>query len=162
MIGINLFCGGMLGIFFLNYLSQGRVYRLLEFDSEKIMEGHQYYRLITFGLLHGGLVHLIGNLLVIWNILSPFFQHKLSFPMFLIIFVISTVVTGVALLLRYSGKTFTFVGSSVGFYAFFGLMFVYYWNQGGEVFLSTLSQGPFYSNGLIWSMIVFFLGSLVT
>ena len=120
MIGINLFCGGMLGIFFLNYLSQGRVYRLLEFDSEKIMEGHQYYRLITFGLLHGGLVHLIGNLLVIWNILSPFFQHKLSFPMFLIIFVISTVVTGVALLLRYSGRTFTFVGSSVGFYALFG------------------------------------------
>ena len=48
MIGINLFCGGMLGIFFLNYLSQGRVYRLLEFNSEKIVEGHQYYRLVTF------------------------------------------------------------------------------------------------------------------
>lgn len=115
----------MITIYCLNIFTKGRIDTLFELNSDKILKQHQLYRLVTFGFLHGGLFHLVGNILIIRNVIYPFFQDKFSFSSFLGIFVMSTFITGMALITYYSKNSFTFVGSSVGFYAFFGLMLVF-------------------------------------
>lgn len=159
---INCFIIGMIAIYCLNVFTKGRIDTLFELDSDKILKQHQIYRLVTFGFLHGGIIHLIGNLLIIRNIVYPFFQNKLFFSSFLGIFVMTTFITGIALITYYSKNFFTFVGSSVGFYAFLGLMLVFYINKGWDYFNLSIGQQPFYNNGLIWAIVIFFLGSFIT
>lgn len=152
----------MIFLYIFNSLTKGTIYSLLEFDSNKIIKDHQYYRLLSFGFLHGNLVHLIGNILILNNIIYPFFQTKLSFSSFIGIFLLSSFITGIALILYYSKNSFTFVGSSVGFYSFFGFMFIYFFNHGWSFFIETISHQPFYTNGLLWAIFVFILGNIIT
>lgn len=158
----NIFLLLMIFLYILNISTKGTVYSLFEFDSNKIINDHQYYRLLSFGFLHGSLFHLIGNILVLKNIIYPFFQSKVSFPFFIGIFLLSSFITGIALIFYYFKNSFTFVGSSVGFYSFFWLMFVYYFNHGWSFFIDTISRQPFYNNGLLWAIFVFILGSVIT
>jgi len=159
---LNIFLLIMIALYFLNISTKGSIYTLFELDSYKIIKEHQYYRLLSFGFLHGSLIHLVLNILIIKNIIYPFFQNKISFSAFVYIFIFSAAITGIALILYYSKTPFTFVGSSVGFYSFFGLMLVYYINSGWTVFINSISQQPIYNNGLVWAILVFILGSVVT
>ncbi|MGX6970384.1 rhomboid family intramembrane serine protease [Vagococcus bubulae] len=159
---INSFVFTMIIIYYLNIFTKGRVDTLFELDSDKILKQHQIYRLVTFSFLHGGLLHLVGNILIIRNVIYPFFQDKFSFSAFLGVFILSTIMTGIALISYYSKNAFTFVGSSVGFYAFFGLMVIFYINKGWDYFSLAITQQPIYNNGLVWSIVIFFLGSFIT
>ena len=159
---INLFVLLLVLIYFFNNQTDGKINSILELDTEKIKKKHQYYRLVTFGFCHGSLFHLVANLLIIRNILFPFFQMTLSIWQFLLIFMLSSVVTGIGLLVYYRKEEFIFVGSSVGFYSFFGLILVYYVQEGWQVFLSSISLAPFYNNLLVWAIFVFILGNVLT
>jgi len=159
---LNIFLLIMISLFVINIFTKGTLYSLLELDSDKIIKNHQYYRLLSFGFLHGNLIHLILNILILRNIIYPFFENKIKFSIFVIIFILSAIVTGITLIFYYSNTSFTFVGSSVGFYSFFGLMLVYYVNNGWSVFVKTISHQPLYNNGLIWAILVFILGNIVT
>ena len=152
----------MVGLYLLNLVSSGQINSVLSLNSDKIITGNQYFRLLTFAFLHGSLLHLAGNLLIINNIIYPFFQHKLSPTFMLVTFCISTITTGTLLLVYYTKVPFTFVGSSAGFYAFFGLMIIYYLRSGWATFISDLSYQPIYNNLLVWAILVFFLGSIIT
>lgn len=159
---INLMLILLIVIYYLNFRSKGTLNHLLELDSKRIRNKKEYYRLLTFGFCHGNLFHLIVNILVIRNILAPFFQDKLSTIEFLLLFIFSAMLTGGIQLLFYRKDEFTFVGSSVGFYSFFGLMAVYYSQQGWQKFISDLNQQPFFNNLLIWAILAFVLGNIVT
>ena len=152
----------MVGLYLLNLVSSGQINLALSLNTDKIITGHQYFRLLSFAFLHGSLLHLAGNLLIITNIIYPFFKHKLSPTFMLITFCISTITTGTLLLVCYAKVPFTFVGSSAGFYAFFGLMIIYYLRSGWSTFISDLSYQPIYNNLLVWAIFVFFIGSIIT
>lgn len=159
---VDLFLVIMVLVFLLNYITKGELNKQLELDSNKIRYTHQYYRVVTYAFCHGSWFHLIANFLIIRNVIGPFFQDKLSSGTFVYVFLISSIFTGIMLLIHYSDTPFTFVGSSVGFYSFFGLMVVYYICKGWRVFLSSLSQQPFYNNLLLWAILIFFLGNFIT
>lgn len=159
---LNIFLILMIGIYVINHLTKGLVLSLFELDSNKIRNSHQYYRLFSFGFLHGDLIHLALNILILKNVIYPFFENKISFTFFMVIFIFSTVITGIALIIYYSNVEFTFVGSSVGFYSFFGLMTVYYFNNSWDFFINNLSKYPFYTNDLVWSILIFILGNILT
>ncbi|MGX7049324.1 hypothetical protein RU86_GL000802 [Lactococcus piscium] len=152
----------MITLYLLNLLSNGQINSTLSLNSDKIINENQYFRLLTFAFLHGSLLHLVGNLLVINNIIYPFLDRKLSPNLFLATFCISTITTGIMLLVHYTKAPFTFVGASVGFYAFFGLMLIYYLRSGWSAFISDLSHQPIYNNLLVWAIFVFFLGNIIT
>jgi len=81
---------------------------------------HEYWRLITYGFLHGGMLHLVTNMacLALWG--GPL-EQRVGTAYFLMIFLGGVVMGAVAGIFTHSGPYFT-VGASGGISAILGAL----------------------------------------
>lgn len=88
-----------------------------------IFNNHEYYRLITSWFLHGGIMHLLNNILVL--IVIDEYSLHLKHKHFWIIFSGSAIFADIASLLINTSKGIISVGASGGIAGLLSALFVY-------------------------------------
>ena len=116
-------------------------------EKESVLEEHEWWRLLTFGFLHDGFLHLFGNLFF-YIISALFLLGRHSGYRITLVFLISTLVSGIFILLFSTGFC---VGASGGV---FGLMS--FW-VGYELYLKYVVKDPLAS----WRFVAYPVGMLV-
>jgi rhomboid protease GluP len=98
--------------------SIGVLYAFGAKESEAIFQGHQWWRLVTAGFLHGGLMHILMNM---WVLIDLGAQVELVYgPARLIVFYILTTVAGFLLSAWWSPVVS--IGASAALFGFIGAM----------------------------------------
>lgn len=61
----------------------------------EVLSGHEYYRLFTYMFLHGGIEHLLNNMLILW-FLGDNLEKQIGHIKYLILYFISGILAGLA------------------------------------------------------------------
>lgn len=92
------------------------LYRLGALDTIHFYYDPQWWRVLTFGFLHGSIFHLIGNLFTFY-IVSIFMLGQIGSWRTVVVFLITSVLSGISVLIFSYGYT---VGASGGIFGMMG------------------------------------------
>ncbi len=95
---------------------------------------------LTHMFLHGGLLHLLGNMLILY-LAGPFIEDVWGRPLFAAFYVIAGIVAALAFLIPNADSTIPMIGASGAIAAVMGAFLIRYWNTRIKFF---------YIFGLIW------------
>lgn len=98
------------------------------------IQDHEYWRLITSGFLHAGIIHIAFNMLLLWFLGSEI-EGKLGGPRFALIYLVSLLGGSFGALVQTSGGT---VGASGAVFGLAGYLLVEMRRQGINPFQSQL------------------------
>ncbi|HZI93225.1 MAG TPA: rhomboid family intramembrane serine protease [Patescibacteria group bacterium] len=92
----------------------------------------EYWRLVTYAFLHGGLLHILMNS---WALLSvgPLIEDIYGASKFYLVYLLTGVGAGLASLLWHLGSGAFSVGASGSIFGLIGLAAVWGWRRGGSV-----------------------------
>jgi membrane associated rhomboid family serine protease len=116
---INFVVIGTVIVYFIMYSMYGD-YLVYQFGTAKyfVVEGHQYYRIISYMFAHDGVMHLLMNMLALYSLAQPvkiLYSDKYG----VIIYFIAGIISG--LVVSFTGNDLT-VGASGAVYGIFGLI----------------------------------------
>lgn len=115
----NIICGGG-NRFWIVLTGGGKLFDYGNVGYELICRDHQFYRLITYGYFHMGILHLLANICAIWHV-SNFMITHIGKGKFLLLFHIGLIVPAIGWIWVFPNDSI--VGASPGIFACFGLLF---------------------------------------
>jgi membrane associated rhomboid family serine protease len=86
-----------------------------------VLQGHQWWRIITGAFLHGGLIHIGVNMLSLW-FLGRFIEYALGSWRMLLVYMVSLVVSGLGVV-YFSNPVTPTLGASGAIFGLFGALF---------------------------------------
>ena len=112
-------------LFFVGFRSDSNNIELLirwgALKTDLVLYGHEWWRLLTYGFLHGGFMHVFGNLfsyVLCVGFLSINYRGRAIFG----IFMLSVIISGISILLFSDGITIGASGGVFGLLAFWGVV----------------------------------------
>ena len=99
-------------------------------DNPVLVASGDYYRLITSAFLHGGLIHIVANMLALLQV-GPYLEAALGRTRFLALYLVSAL-GGSAASMLLSDPTSLSVGASGAIFGLFGALFVVVRRLGGD------------------------------
>lgn len=161
-------------IFALSFVFGDEIYAAGSLDAAKIIDAHQYYRLVSCMFIHGGIEHIAGNMLFLVA-LGEMLERSMGHLRFLILYMTSGLGASICSLnfIVLSGSNYTSVGASGAIFGMIGaVLYLTLANNGRyntisakRVILAIIYQiyiglrTPFVDNaahigGLIWGVLV--------
>ncbi|MBV8491732.1 MAG: rhomboid family intramembrane serine protease [Candidatus Eremiobacteraeota bacterium] len=86
-----------------------------------VLQGHEWWRIVTGAFLHGGLLHIGVNMMSLW-FLGRFIEYAMGSWRMLLVYVISLVVSGLGVVF-FSAPYVPTVGASGAIFGLFGALF---------------------------------------
>jgi membrane associated rhomboid family serine protease len=108
----------------LSFAGGGNIERVLQEGSlypAAVLQNGQWWRIITSGFLHGGLVHIGVNMLSLW-FLGRFIEYALGPWRMLLVYAVSLVAAGLGVV-YFSPPAAATVGASGAIFGLFGALF---------------------------------------
>jgi membrane associated rhomboid family serine protease len=102
----------------------GNIDRVLQEGSlfpAAVLQGGEWWRIITGGFLHGGLLHIAVNMISLWS-LGRFVEYAVGSVRMLIIYMVSLVASGLGVVFL-SAPFVPTVGASGAIFGLFGALF---------------------------------------
>ncbi len=99
-----------------------RVYRQAAVAPYPVLVGHQWWRLITSGFLHAGLIHIVVNMISLYS-LGRFIEAIMGSLRMAAIYCISLVVSGLGVVYLSAPDSIGAVGASGAIFGLFGALF---------------------------------------
>ena len=97
----------------------GNLVDYLGVKKDYVFEGHQFYRLITYGFTQASVIHLLANIAALWAV-GGFFENYVGRIKLAVIFVIGLIIPGCILALIYPDGLH--YGASPAIFAFMGVL----------------------------------------
>ena len=91
--------------------------------AEKVFANGEWYRFMSYAFLHGGIVHLLGNMWFLW-IFGRGIEDTIGWKRYLVLFMAGTVMSAALFVATVSDKTLPCVGASGAISAIIGAYLV--------------------------------------
>lgn len=87
----------------------------------QVTQAHEYYRIITCGFMHAGLLHIVVNMISLWS-LGFFLERMFGAPRMVLIYFISLMGAGLGVV-YFSNPSIPTLGASGAIFGLFGALF---------------------------------------